>query len=307
MNRPTILLLGNTNRPEFQAARVRLEMWAAVSPSFDVDSALVALREGEIVPDLIVIAQAFPGEFSRRAVDRLRQLAPVARIVGLLGSWCEGEMRTGAPWPATARLYWHQWPTRCERELHQLMAGQSCSWALPATATEDDRVLARLCAEENVAFRSAKVARDDGPCARENITDPALLSRSERRQSGHPCPRALIRSNSKEMADWLAAACRSRGFIAVVQHGPDSGGRESVDVAIFDDAGVQETESDALRQLVAAVDPAPVIALLSFPRFEHQAVALDSGAAAVLSKPIALDDLFWQIEAVSRTPAAADA
>ena len=44
--------------------------------------------------------------------------------------------------------------------------------------------------------------------------------------------------------------------------------------------------------------PAPLIALLDFPRIEDVERARSAGAAAVLSKPLQLEDLFWHLERV---------
>ena len=146
------------------------------------------------MPDVIVVAQAFPGQFSHQAIDRLRRLAPLARVVGLMGSWCEGEMRTGLPWPGAVRTYWHQWAARCDRELRRLAEGECCSWTLPPTATEEERLLA------------------DAECGRAH--SPTVGGQS----NCHPSAAlVLIRARSHEMAEWLSAACRSRGFATVWQ------------------------------------------------------------------------------------------
>ncbi len=96
----SILLLCPAERAEFADARAAIAASGGVRELTDLDSAAAALRAGEVGPDVIVVAQAFPGQFSHEAIDRLRRLAPLARVVGLMGSWCEGEMRTGSPWPA---------------------------------------------------------------------------------------------------------------------------------------------------------------------------------------------------------------
>ena len=62
----------------------------------------------------------------------LHRRAPLARLVALLGSWCEGEVRSGHPWPGVTRIYAHQWQARLPRELE--------SWQ-PRTATEIDRLM----------------------------------------------------------------------------------------------------------------------------------------------------------------------
>ena len=74
---------------------------------------------------------------------------------------------------------------------------------------------------------------------------------------------------------------------------------EGAAAAIFDGSDLAEDECDELKRLAAALKPAPVIALLAFPRAEHHWRALSAGAAAVLSKPLAVEDLLWQIDAVA--------
>ena len=66
--------------------------------------------------------------------------------------------------------------------------------------------------------------------------------------------------------------------------------------AIFDSADLGQDQCGDLNRLVATLHPAPVIALLAFPRVEDHRRALSAGAAAVLSKPLAVDDLFWELE-----------
>ena len=253
----SILLLGDATRSEFRNARAGLEQWG-VGEFFDVDSAAAALDEGRIAPDVILIAQAFPGQFSPEAVDRLRRLAPLARVVGLLGSWCEGEMRSGTPWPAAMRTYWHQWPTRCRREFERLIRGEPCGLALPVTATDEERALA----------------------------DAELLD------DGESVGLVVICSQSRDMWAWLSGACRSRGFTTVWQRDANAVCVEGATAAIFDATDLGPAECDQLRRMSAALQPAPVVALLSFPRIDQEQLALSSGATAVLSKPVNVEDLF---------------
>jgi DNA-binding NarL/FixJ family response regulator len=65
---------------------------------------------------------------------------------------------------------------------------------------------------------------------------------------------------------------------------------------IFDAGDFQPAECDALRRVSAAFQPAPVIALLSFPRIEHEQIAFECGATAVLSKPVGVEDIFAAVE-----------
>jgi hypothetical protein len=262
MHELSILLLGQTNRTEFEQARNILASFGNVWEFSDVVLAAAALTDAEAVPDMIVVAQAFPGQFSHQAIDRLRRLAPLARVIGLMGSWCEGEMRTGWPWPGVVRTYWHQWAARCNRELRRLVRGETCSWSLPPTATEEERLLANT----GVSWPR-----------REGVV--------------------VIRARSHETADWLSAACRSRGFATVWQRAPGVTRVEGATATIFDAGSFCPEEYEELERLAGA-QSAPVVAILAFPRVEDRRRALSAGAAAVLSKPLTIDDLFWELEKV---------
>ena len=264
----SILLLGDTARTEFDEARSVLDRWGTVQGFDAVDTASASIVAAEVVPDLIVVAQAFPGQFSHQAIDRLRRLAPLARLVGLMGSWCEGELRSGAPWPAVVRCYCHQWTDRCNRQLARLTVGTCCSWALPPTATEEERLL---------------------------VDSPAL---SNRKESPPQRGLVLIHAPKREMSEWLSAACRSRGYATVWQRSSAALRAEGATAAIFDGAYVGPEDFDQLQRLATTLHPAPVIALLAFPRVEDKKRALSAGAAAVVSKPVAVDDLFWELERV---------
>jgi CheY-like chemotaxis protein len=261
MHQPSILLLGATDRAEFQEARAAMDGGGPMRELAEMDAAVSALAAGEVVPEVIVVAQAFPGQVPHGTIDRLRRAAPLARIVGLLGSWCEGEMRSGAPWQGAVRTYWHHWPARGSRELHRLAAGQACAWGLPPTATEEERLLAGM---------AARWPRRNGV--------------------------VVIQAKSPEMADWLSAAVRQRGFATVWLRTPDSAKVERAAAAIYDGARFGDEECAELRRLAAAVRPAPVLALLGFPRIEDQRRAIAAGATAVVSKPLSVDDLYWQLD-----------
>ena len=56
-----VLLVGSTFRAEFREARAALERLCRVVPAIDVAAAVAAIETGRAVPDLIVVAQAFPG------------------------------------------------------------------------------------------------------------------------------------------------------------------------------------------------------------------------------------------------------
>ena len=234
------LLVGDVQRAEFREAASCLERMAAVEQAHDVEAAQAVLDRG-YAPDAIVVAQSYPGEFSHEAIDRLRRAAPLARIIGLMGTWCEGDLRSGRPWPATARLYWHQWPARCRRQLRALAGGERCSFSLPSTATEEERLLADTCCPRPLGEgqnMASSLPLGEGPGVRAGEGSgmqirgtgvPNWKRRSARGRgaSGQVFPNpgapdhkgchglAVIRCRSFETWDWLSAACRRRGLASV--------------------------------------------------------------------------------------------
>lgn len=266
MSEISILLMGSTDRTEFRPARAALEASGRVFQVPDAESAVDALSQQQTRPDLIVVAQAYPAQFSHGAIDRLRRLAPLARVLGLLGSWCEGEMRTGTPWPAAVRVYWHQWPPRCAQELGRMRRDECSAWGLPVTATEEERLL--LAAEAPTPDRQGLIA---------------------------------VYAWRFETADWLSAACRLLGCSTVWLRPPRPARVEGATAVIFDGSDCRAEEVDELRRLADTLGPAPIIALLDFPRIEDRRRALSAGASTVISKPLQLDDLSWALDQVTAT------
>lgn len=259
----SILLVGRIRRAEFHEAVAALRKYGRVSAACDAAEAEQFLAEGLHPADLIVVAQSFPGEFTTYAVDRLRRRAPLARVVGLLGSWCEGEVRSGDPWPATIRVYWHQWLDRCAAELDRLQADRLAAWSLPATATEEERLL--LDSLEPLRVGSGLVA---------------------------------VRSASFDMADWLCDACRRQGYATVWLDQSHIPRIEGAAAGLLDLADAAPDDLDELTHFVARLQPAPVLTLMHFPRTQDVRLAIGRGAAGVLSKPIQLEDLLSRLAQV---------
>jgi hypothetical protein len=95
---PTTWLVGDVDHADFgDAVRLICEQ-----------SRVIPLDDRRICPELIVMAQSRPGTVQSEDVERLRRRAPLAGVVSLAGSWCEGETRTGRPLPSAVRLYWYE-------------------------------------------------------------------------------------------------------------------------------------------------------------------------------------------------------
>ena len=92
---------------------------------------LTFAADARIRPELIIVAQNRPGVVGSHRVERLRRSAPLAGVISLLGSWCEGQARTGRPMHGTLRLYWHEFAPWWRRQLALRATGRCPDWGRP--------------------------------------------------------------------------------------------------------------------------------------------------------------------------------
>ncbi len=60
----------------------------------------------------VIACHSRPGMLPLSLLENLRATAPDKEIISLVGSWCEGELRTGQPWPPilskhVPRVFWY--------------------------------------------------------------------------------------------------------------------------------------------------------------------------------------------------------
>jgi len=253
-----VLLVGDAGRAEFEGCVELLESTAALLRAPDTVAAAKLLAEQGVEPDLLVLLQAFPGQVRAADLERLRRLTPLTPIVMLLGTWCEGEMRSGRPLRGTVRVYWHQWHAGYARRLARLRAGRTCGWSLPPTAASEERV---LC-------------------------DAGWSLVPESRLVG-------VFASRFESAGWLTAACRAAGCPSVWIQPWRPVWTEGLRLVLFDGSDFRGAELEQLSELARRGPEVPVIALADLPRIEDHERILRAGAAAVLSKPLDPEDLLW--------------
>lgn len=217
-------------------------------------------------PALLLLVQRLPGEASAEEVAAVRRRFPLARWLTLLGSWCEGEPRSGKPLPGVARLYWHQWSPRVLGEIRKLAAGEPSEWSLPATAAAEERL-----------------SSDPSPAARE--------PRSAR-------PLIALQTDQREMAEALAALLEQTGF-APCWCRCDCSPTAEIAATVVDLGHGCQRAWHSLAETCRATRR-PVLALLSFPRPEDATRARDLGASELLSKPLDSRDLVASLNAFAR-------
>ena len=261
VHRPLVLLVGDAAHPEFLDCIAWLGRNCRLLMTAGVREAVAALQCASDNPDVILFAQPRPGTFSEADVERLHRAAPLSRLVALLGPWCEGEARTGRPWPGVMRVYWHQFAPRAQQELlPRGQAGQGL-WSLPRTMTPAELFLEATC--QAVPHRRGLVAIQTGQLVQyEGLAESCLLA-------GYA-------------AAWLAPGT------APAIHG--------VALTILDPGGYDRSWADRISRLAEQFRPAPLLVLLDFPRLSDYEAACTAGASAVLSKPFLLGDLLIEIE-----------
>lgn len=232
-SRPGVWLVGEVEHPDFAEAVALLRATANLGPG---------------LPEVIILAQSRPGVIGPREIERLRRSAPLAGAVSLLGSWCEGETRTGRPAAGVGRLYWYEFPSWWRRQLALREAGRCPEWAR-------------------------------GVDCRLMIDDCRL---------GEPGNLIVVETNRDDTAAALADVLKSAGGESVWwKPGREQVEIRGVTAGIWEGGQLNDVELERLTAFCArlAEFEAPVVALLDFPRRDRCDAARQAGTAAVLGKP----------------------
>jgi CheY-like chemotaxis protein len=212
-------------------------------------------------PTLVVVADDRPGAISPALFEQLRCAAPLTPIVRLIGHWCEGEARTGKPWPGAVRVGVHQFVTRVGSEFERLRLHGANGWTPPFTRADEDRAL---------NLRSLQLAEA-----------PANV---------------LVLAKNRETAATLCDALLSAGLFAEARWPAEAAMSPlSADLVIWDfPAGLGVSATDFAR-FTERTPQIPKIVIVGFPRGSDEKAAAALGATAVFSKPFLIDDLIWKL------------
>lgn len=135
-----LLLIGRSEPAEMQPIRAFLarECTAAdLRTAVDLDAALRLVRAENWFPDLVVVLQNWPDEYSRRDIEALIAASPLARIVCCYGAWCDSDGRTRTLWPPAVRVSTLAATLRLQHEL-ELLRGGRCGPVLPLTGGREE-------------------------------------------------------------------------------------------------------------------------------------------------------------------------
>ena len=267
-NSPTLIAAGPWQDAEFAIVRAEIDAdqtWQTAS-TLRVAADLIAAASAP--PELVLLAQSHPGGNDQFDIERLRQLAPLTRVIVVAGSWCEGELRTGRPLTGVVRLYWYEFAAWWRAALERFARGETPPWAEPLTEVR---------AGHSIRLGSSPNKRP-------------IHGRAEKRM-------LAIDTTDFAAFEALSAGLTPLGWECFwrPRHRPAPNSRsttthESPTAALWDGGQLDGEELENLANLCRRMTAqnAPVVALLDFPRAIHVEQAQSAGAAALLAKPYQL-------------------
>lgn len=208
--------------------------------------------------DLVVIAQARRGQHSASEVQELQTLCSTTPIVALLGSWCEGETRSGTPWPGVPRVYWHQWEGRYQKFVSQLGQFEITDLHAARTSTAADRVI-----------------NSDA------VDYPNKVS----------C--VAISAWTNQQHSMVADAINHFGWSSVwVERSVWNAQTSSaVDAIVIEADGWSDDLANRVKWIQREVSGTPMVLIANYPRKGELESCKSMGISEVVSKPFELDDL----------------
>ena len=110
-------------------------------------------RQADWFPDLVIVCQHWPDEFSEHEIHRLLARYPLARVICCYGPWCRSDGRRRDLWPFAVRVPVEEAAGRIRRE-REVLAGRRQPLPLTASATKSLFLTRKSC--------RLFVLRDDG-------------------------------------------------------------------------------------------------------------------------------------------------
>lgn len=214
--------------------------------------------DGRESVDLVVIAQGRRGVLADDSIEFIQSTFATTPKVALLGSWCEGEVRSGTPWPGIPRVYWHQWEGRFQQFLHCLEDNEIHPWQSPATSSLADEAIAGPHFGDD-EFHGI-VAVSAWTKTQYSMIEDALSAFG-------------ARSCWVERATW------------------DGEAKDLVKAVIIDDDSLTGDLETRIRWIFSTFGQVPLVLVLGFPRKDEVDSLKAMGVGAVVSKPFKLGDL----------------
>jgi len=247
-----VLLTGDIEHPDFASLRL---CFAARENVELAETSTLGPPAGSY--DILAVCQSRPGQFTQADVEQWHARTPLASLLAVLGSWCEGELRSGRPWHGVERVYWYDAIAR----VSTLLASQANSPAF-RTYTIAERI------EQSVA------------CGRAASAGTTAAIFAQRRSEYEP----------------LADVCRVLNISPRWERTWQAVG-DAPDLLLVPLDDLQGAVSiEVLAGLTTAWPGSRSIALLNFPRRSEVSLLEEVGFHHVLGKPLLVADLVGCLE-----------
>ncbi len=256
--------VGDITHSEFQPALGILQTQALLSCTSSFAATVTRLHNW--APELLIVGQRFPGEWTPDAIKQLQSASSTARTILIDGAACEGEGRSGAHHTDTWRVYWHQAAQVLNLGLSQRAAGRSAWWSYPPE-------LKRL------AIAQTRWVGD--------VEEP---SASEQPQSGV----AIVVSDNPDFAQLLADIVRAKGLEPLIAGGTQLSHFGDARLILWDCDSADEVQP-LLQHLKANARVAPMVVLAGALRTEDFS-AIQESNIVLLGKPFDLASLNQAME-----------
>lgn len=256
---PLVALVGDVAHGDFTALHCWLAERADVVLAQDPVTAVAKLRT--CAPHTILVCQSRPGRWTQSEIENLLQAAPMARVLAVLGSWCEGEMRSGRPWHGVERVYWYN-------ALGRLSSG-------------------------GFLHRTGRRPRTESPAEQIEAALRGLSIAASSRQ-------ATIIARSRQAFAPLADLCQLAGYQPQWLRSAEDSWHGPAELIVWnaDDTAPAHRLAHAAA-IQRSNSQARLIVLLNFPRRDELDALLAAGCDAVLGKPLLVTDL-WPSLALDR-------
>ncbi|MDR2644171.1 MAG: hypothetical protein LBC74_15420 [Planctomycetaceae bacterium] len=147
MDQFTGFIFGDTDRPEFQFLHssefdFMRKIFIRSNEKYTGYGEVIDIAADEFDPDIIVIAQSYPDQFSTNFIYWVKHCWSLVPVILLLGASNSGEVRTGMPLMGCLRIYVHEWNNFWYDQLRNYAVNNKSIFDLPPTCGDDEIFLA---------------------------------------------------------------------------------------------------------------------------------------------------------------------
>ena len=261
MNSSQLLVTGDYWHEDFRQILQQMSAAVTLQPFESVVESNAKSQESLPTPfELVLVAVSRPDQFSNNDLQLLQTRFSPTPVILLVGSWCEGELRSGSPPMGIPRVYWHQWHGRFNAFESAIAQNKIHEWLLDGSAKEGERI----------------------------IHDVKQLE-PPREEAGVIAVSAL----TEQSFDMVADAAKCLGYACHWTEYLEWDGRNVPLpnlLCVDADSWASDTQK-RIKHLQDSFGDLPCVLLLNYPRQEEIDQATCEGVKRIVSKPFRLSDL----------------